>query len=206
MKLCVPYKFFESAMMVAAKDDVRYYLNGVHLLGNKIESTNGHMCYQATIRESEGKLQTNNGSDDFDNAWPDIIIAPVGAAPAASVKSKTVWLHIQEVDDDNGFNLVIYYVDSTYNVLHIQPANSIDGRFPDVNRIIPTKKKKPTEAFQIGFNPEYLAMPKKLLFREKKFSSVVMEAYSQNESCKIELRRPATEAEQELLIIMPIRL
>lgn len=206
MKLCVPYKFWEAAMMVAPKDDVRYYLNGVHLAGNRIEATNGHMLYQAKIRLSDGALQTNNGSEPFDPVWPDLIIQSVGAEPTSSVKNKTVWLHISAVEDANNFNLVIYYVDSMFSVLHIQPASIVDGRFPDANRVIPNGKKAPKEAFLIGFNPEYLAMPSKLLRREKEFKGVKMEAYAQNESAKIQLCRPASEAEEELLVIMPIRI
>ncbi|MGO3799862.1 MAG: hypothetical protein ACTJHE_11460 [Vibrio casei] len=45
MKFLVPYKFWEAALVCAATNDVRYYLNGVRLNKNVIQSVNGHVAY-----------------------------------------------------------------------------------------------------------------------------------------------------------------
>ncbi|CAL9962162.1 RusA-like Holliday junction resolvase [Vibrio phage K250 g1] len=212
MKICVPFKYWQAALHCAAVDDIRYYLNGIHLNKNKIEATNGHVAYRATFGywERDG-VNYLNGQCGFveqhecNGEWPDIIIGALGTKPTKSVQNKTVWLIIEKQEDSN--ELTIRYLDRYSKVIYLQSAEKVEGRFPDFERIIP-KGKVNKEQFNIGFNPNYLALPHKLLESEgDKFSgTVVMKAWDTNSAATFELQRVARECESEVLIVMPKRI
>lgn len=64
------------------------------------------------------------------------------------------------------------------------------------------------EQFNIGFNPNYLALPQKLLENEgsKWSGTVIMKAWDTNSCATFELQRVARECEHEVLIVMPARI
>lgn len=211
MKLCVPHKYWEAALMCADTDDVRYYLNGVHLSKNRIEATNGHVAYFAEFERYEvdgnQRLAGQNGwvsQEEYNGEWPDIIIGNFSTPPSKAVAKKTLYLLI---DGDEHGVLTIKFVDNQFNVIYVQGASIIDARYPDFSRIMP-KGEPSKEQFQIGFNPDYLALPAKLLYREngRFFGTCAMTAWDSNLAAVIELKRFSRECEKEVLLIMPTRL
>lgn len=209
MKLCVPFKYWQAATHCMANQDVRYYLNGIHLNGNRIESTNGHVAYFAEFEVNElDDFKVMNGQcgylpkEEQNESWPDIIIGQFGAKASASIQKKTIWLIIEGEESD----LMIKYIDRNFNVIHVQTASKIDTRYPDINKIIP-KGKKNREQFNIGFNPNYLALPQKILASEKSewSGTVKMNAWDTNTAATFEFERVARECKREVLIVMPMR-
>ena len=113
--------------LAAAKNDVRYYLNGVMVRNGEVAATNGHMLL--LIKSDDIK---SDGEYIIDNdTFKMILTAHKG------IKGYT---HIWVVD-----SVAI----TGKSKIHITP---VDGKFPDINRVIP---KEPSGEIA-HFNAEYL--------------------------------------------------
>ena len=111
----------KAAIFCAADKDVHYYLNGVHIRVEAdncvyVESTSNSVAFQ-TIEET---LADNNQKGPFS------IIIPLAAAKAA-VKTKAPLLTLAALPDGRY---------SLGDVLF----TALDGRFPEVDRVIPPKE------------------------------------------------------------------
>ncbi|AHN84867.1 hypothetical protein Phi2_0058 [Vibrio phage phi 2] len=207
MKICVPYKFWEAALVCAAVDDVRFFLNGIHLNKNRIESTNGHVAYIAEFgkHEIDGNNSINGQVgfckfEEYNGEWPDVIVGHFGPKPSSSVAKKTIWLLIES---DGDKDLLVKYVDSSCQVIHIQKAAVIDGAYPDFyDRVIP-KGDPSKNKLDVAFNAEYLAMPAKILQREGvKFSGqCILTTYGDRLAATIEIKRVCRECTKNCLLL-----
>ena len=131
-----------AAKVCQAKDDVRYYLNGIHIYKNKIEATNGHIAVQMTM--------TNRIKRD-------LILNIQGPIPKSAKDSVFVF---------GNDNFVKHY-DSFGSLIKISVVDVIDGKFPDVTRVIPTNFKSiPT----IGVETAYLGLFSKMF--EQRFGGI----------------------------------
>lgn len=126
MKINVNY--LKAAAIVASKEAVRYYLNGVAIQANDkgvfIVATDGHRA--CVFRQSEA----------HDSAPIDIII-PSSAINALKTKEDTV--DLRKIND------------TQYMIGNIA-FEPVDGTFPDWRRIVP----KETSGETAQFNPAYV--------------------------------------------------
>jgi hypothetical protein len=89
--LILPSQTLAAARLCQAKNDVRYYLNGVYINHNTIVSTNGHVMFVGPYRNEDGKRQWLPPSQDWGHAdelqeGQDFILDIRGVIP---VKAKT---------------------------------------------------------------------------------------------------------------------
>jgi len=136
MKLILPAAALRAAFIVAAKQDVRYYLNGVFISkAGDIIATDGHrliaMCIGVELPE------------DFPERGV-ILSRPPSTIPARLPDDNiTVDLNLEQWTGTMDWNMGIF------------PITVIDGNFPDWNRVIP-REAHPEDCFW-GVSTKYLA-------------------------------------------------
>ena len=123
-----------SAIVCAAKKDVRYYLNGVNIYYKEdsiraIASTDGHTAQLLSINADESKNLA--GYDNLIVSLDDAkrLIAIYNAEDALDISVKGI-------------------------IEHIEP---VDGRYPDISRIIPTEASTQDGELVLGADYKYLA-------------------------------------------------
>lgn len=190
MKLKISKLLLEGALMFQAKNDARYYLNGICFMPDgRVSATDGHRLFVG---------------GNHDNSIEESIIVSV-------TKSPTKRYDIAELDTDTG--IVTYNVTNNYankdgsieEILTLVGAGIckvIDGRFPDIDRVIP-RQTAPAE--QIGFNAKYLADVEKCakLFNPR-FESVRFELNGNTNAAVANLSSPTGETAK--IIVMPMRI
>lgn len=119
--------WLKAVMMAAAKKDVRYYLNGVMVRNGEMTATNGHMVL--LIRSESIK---SDGEYIIDNDTLKMIVTSHKGIKGAN--------RVEVVDS---------MTTTGSSKIHITP---VDGKFPDVNRVIP---QEPSGEIAY-FNAEYL--------------------------------------------------
>lgn len=178
MKLKVSKLILEGALMFQAKQDARYYLNGICFMPDgRIAATDGHRAMIAS--KHENKLTDN-------------VIVSVS-------KSPTKRYAYALLDTKTG---IVTYHDENEIMVGAGICSEIDGRFPDIDRVIP-KQNAPTE--QIGFNAKYLSDVDKLakLFNPK-YESVRFELNGNTSAAVANVSAPTGETAK--VIVMPMRL
>lgn len=167
-----------SAMIFQAKKDVRYYLNGICFAPDKkLYSTDGHRAF---IGEHDNSDLTEN-----------IIIAIKGAKVTNFEKA--------EIDTDSG---LVTYLDEHSSRVGAGICDVIDGRFPDIQRVISTFKSAPTD--EIGFNAGYLAdIEKAAKLYNPKFCGIKIKPNGNTAASIVEFNSAFGNG---TLVIMPMRL
>lgn len=107
-----------AAIKFMAVGDVREYLCGVRINNKFIEATNGHVA----VRMDSG-IKTKL----------DVIVKLIGRVPA---KSKDV-----ELVFSDGKNTAYHY-DALGDLIGVQLFDVMDGRFPDLDKVIPKEYSK----------------------------------------------------------------
>lgn len=178
MKIKVSKILLESALIFQAKKDIRYYLNGICFKADgRVCSTDGHRAFVGG--KHEGEL------DD------DVILSVT--------KSPTKAYDYAEIDTDEG--IVSYYSDEG-NRVGVGLCEVIDGRFPDIDRVIP-KETSPTE--RIGFNAKYLSdVEKAAAIFNAKFECVIFDLNQSPNATVANLKSPFGETAK--IIVMPMRI
>ena len=123
-------KQLKAAALCQGKNDIRYYLNGIHIYKNIIEATNGHIAVQMTMSKRIKR---------------DLILNINGIIPKKAQDSVFVF----------GKDNFVKNYDMYGNLLSILTVDVIDGKFPDIKRVIPTEFK--TVSY-IGVNTSYLSL------------------------------------------------
>lgn len=178
MKLKISKLLLEGALMFQAKQDIRYYLNGICFMPDgRIAATDGHRAMIAS--KHENKIT--------DNVIVSVSKSPTKRYDYAVLDTKTK---------------IITYHDEHEAMVGAGICSEIDGRFPDVDRVIP-KQTAPTE--QIGFNAKYLADVEKLakLFNPK-YESVRFELNGNTNAAVANVSAPTSETAK--VIVMPMRI
>lgn len=118
--------WLKAVMMAAAKKDVRYYLNGVMVRNGELAATNGHMALliQSESIKSDGEYIIDNDT------------------------LKMIVNLYKVVKGDNPVEVK----DGTTTGIGRISITPVDGKFPDVNRVIP---QEPSGEIA-HFNYEYL--------------------------------------------------
>jgi hypothetical protein len=135
LKLCG--KSVRAAMLFAAKNDVRYYLNGIFLdHRGYIVATDGHTMIR--IENDECKRLTKS-----------LIIGIRGA----KLPAKSMLVELVSSDYKGGF--VRFGRCSIGDIEDARVFEVIDGNYPDIDRVIP---RSPLAAIErIVINPKYIA-------------------------------------------------
>lgn len=169
-----------------AKQDVRYYLNGFLITSdNELVATDGHRL--AFTRSTVMEWPNDDGLDNR------LIINIDGKVPASSITCT--------------FDLTtktVACVGKRGRVLKTLVFQTIDGRFPDFNRVIPTGPIEPTE--YLAINPKYLADAS--LLSTSRYPSVVMEFRGSNVGVVMRANAPygKTSLHQDsLVLVMPMK-
>lgn len=177
MKLKISKLLLEGALMFQAKNDVRYYLNGICFMPDgRVASTDGHRLFVG---------------DKHNNKLDDNIIVSVS-------KPSTKRYDYAVLDTKTG---TVTYHDEHEVMVGAGICSEIDGRFPDIDRVIP-KQTAPAE--QIGFNAKYLADVEKLakLFNPK-YEAVLFELNGNTSAAVANISAPTGETAK--VIVMPMR-
>ena len=178
MKIKVSKILLESALIFQAKNDIRYYLNGICFKADgRVCSTDGHHAFVGG--KHKGKLTED-------------VILSISKAP-------TKKYDYAEIDTDIGS--ITYHNDNTIQT-GVGMISVIDGRFPDIDRIIP-KETSPCD--RIGFNAGYLAdIEKAAKLFSPKFTAVIIEMNGSTNAAAAKLKSPCGEA--ATIIVMPMRI
>lgn len=178
MKLKVSKFLLEGALIFQAKQDVRYYLNGICFMPDgRVAATDGHRAMIAS--KHENKLTDN-------------VIVSVS-------KSPTKRYAYALLDTKTG---IVTYHDEHEIMVGAGICYEIDGKFPDIDRVIPTQT---APAEQIGFNAKYLADVEKLakLFNPK-FEAVRFELNGNINAAVANISAPTGETAK--VSVMPMRI
>jgi DNA polymerase-3 subunit beta len=167
-----------SALIFQAKKDVRYYLNGICFAPDKkLYSTDGHRAF---IGEHDNAYLTEN-----------IIIAIKGAKVTSFEKA--------EIDTESG---LVTYLNEHGSRVGAGICEVVDGRFPDIERVISTFKSTPTD--EIGFNAGYLAdIEKAAKLYNPKFCGIKIKPNGNTAASIVEFNSAFGNGK---LVIMPMRL
>ena len=144
MQINIPTHVIKAAIYCAGTKDIRYYLNGIHIRVTDeqmvyIESTDGVIAFQDRLPHLH---ETDKG--------PFGIIIPIDAAKSAA-KTKAPILSFESLPSGR------------YTLGDVL-FSAIDGKFPDIDRVMPAKH--PVESCHpdaAQFNPEYLVLGMKAM-------------------------------------------
>lgn len=177
MKLKISKIMLEASRLFRAKADIRYYLNGVCFMpGGKLAATDGHRLFMGS---HENELTEN-------------VIISIEKSPVKKYDHAIC-------DTETG---LVEFFDSIEQRVGVALCQLVDGRYPDVECIIP----KETEAVdRIAFNAGYLADVEKCakLFNSK-WPSVTFELQGNYKAAVATVKSPTGESAK--IIVMPIRI
>lgn len=191
----VPVEALRAAALVRSKSDVRYYLEGIYLHGNKVDATNGHIAYRAELDKSEApELE---GAQEFKL---DLGVVKIKHKIPANTKSKPIaWAKFHMVDD--GF--IVYYLSHSGEMLDIGLAESIDyDRYPDFEER--AFKFGELIAEPVGLNADYMAIASKILKKDR-FPLTKVSCFGKESAVLVELLRKREAFGKERMVIMPAR-
>lgn len=206
MKFIVPIGYLRAAFIAQAKNDVRYYLNGIHFKGNKIESTNGHTAYQAILNEGLNNLANElSGDITIGCEIPSDLIIKIDGKIPKSTRSKMISSAIIEVEDNN--MVLIRYLDFLSIQVGVGQGEVIDGRYPDIDSAFDKWfDQQETKNETISFNADYLGLVDKISKTiSQPFNSVKMETKNKDAGVKFNFHRPEFGENSEYLIVLPLR-
>ncbi|EAQ7564921.1 hypothetical protein D5U74_18355 [Salmonella enterica] len=176
--MIIQSKLIRAALVCAAKNDVRYYLNGLPITLKYIEATNGHVA----LRIEHGIRTKKN-----------IIVQFEGPVPA---KAETTVL----VFNKEAFAI---HRDAFNRRISITGIRLVDGCFPDMERVIP---KKVDFSIKPVIQAKYLSYPEKMFGRERKFIPVQLHPSVEHGAVRIQFDPVinATYGNPEF-VVMPCR-
>lgn len=179
-------RVIEAARLCAAKNDVRYYLNGIRVSATRVSATNGHHLYDHTLRESL-------------NIEGEYILAIKRSAPAAALTA------IIEVR--GSIATVSYYrLPGELLPLMVEVVGVVDGKFPDVDKVLPKDTDEPAACKKIAFNAMYLALAAKVgaVVMESKFPIMQLRVTDANSAAWCEFKDPMSGLHK--FVLMPARI
>ena len=208
----VPAALVKAAMLFQAKEDVRYYLKGVFITESKIAATDGHAMfispYESGVRPTsplivafKGKIPAKADQLEllYDEETKVGVARCVGPTPV-KIRVVNPLLHAasQSWPDPKPEIIVdkLGHQEMAFFAL-------IDGRMPDIERVMPTGDLVPTDRIGIDFG------------YADRVAKACKELGSKLAHCAINLRGPETSIEVEIkspdyqgakAIIMPCRL
>lgn len=197
MKLILSIDVLRSANLCAGVNDVRHYLNGIHIRNNKVESTNGQVLYMA-------KNAVLSNVEWFDNDYHkgDFIIKIENKIP----KSKKISYASIESDGDDKF--IIRYLCNFGSQIDIGMGTLVDGKFPDIPKLISTIRKLDKSSDSVGVNTNYLGLINNVFNRGHEFPVVKFELFGEKSGFIVTNKSVQDEFinGNELMVVMPVTL
>lgn len=178
MKIKLSKTLLECALIFQAKNDIRYYLNGICFKADgRVASTDGHRAFIGG--KHDGLMES------------DLILS--------ITKSPTKKYDYAVIDTDA--EIITYHHDTTLKV-GIGMVSVVDGKFPDIDRIIP-KDKQATET--IGFRAKYLAdLDKAADLFNPRWNSVTFDLNGSSGCAVARFKSPSSD--EGIIIVMPMRI
>jgi DNA polymerase III sliding clamp (beta) subunit (PCNA family) len=161
MKITLPLSAMRAMIHTSADADIRYYLNGVHVIATKthtrLESTNGHYCGIFVHEVTEGDNEVD-GLIDFIVPFDEVKMLK----PSSSKSLDVLTIEYDAATKTGALNVL-----AGMSVRF----NAIDGKFPDLERVTP---KTATTGAAAQFQIEYFAQFAKVakLLKPKKLQDV----------------------------------
>lgn len=151
-KIVLSARVLAAAKVFQAVNDVRFYLNGMHVTKDEIASTNGSILFRmphpAGIQDGNISPKIRlDGVTSIDDIEP-FIFNIIGNIPRAAWAAVLFF-----IDDKNGF--IEYYDGAAKKLDKRSFFTVIDGTFPDLDKII--SRHSPKTVSEIGLNPVYLS-------------------------------------------------
>ena len=157
MKITLPLSAMRAMIHTSSDGDIRYYLNGVHVIATKthsrLESTNGHYCGIFVHEVTDGDNEVN-GLVDFI-----VPLDEIKMLKPSSAKSLDVLTIEYDAATKTGALNVLAGMSVRFT--------AIDGKFPDLERVLP---KTATSGVSSQYQVEYFgqfAKVAKLLSNKK---------------------------------------
>jgi DNA polymerase-3 subunit beta len=184
MKFSIQRKHIRAMLHLAAKKDIRYYLQGVNVVrdnrGTYLEATDGHVLGRLLIDGIRSDTKQN-------------VILPTEALAKlkGTKKQSDEWLHF----DVNGLSVECIDSQSTTRF------SASDARFPDTDRVIPLVFKSEDEK-PASFNPDLLIRFVELseeLYGKRQIPNVLQQGTS---CCIVDFNHMSTDF---IGVMMPIR-
>ncbi len=149
MIITINAKHFKALLAASGKKDVLYYLNGVcvDVTKNRAMATDGHRCLITPLMEVEG-------GEDYPN---ELIFSQPNKAPAASDTHVTI-----EYKGGSGQPIMLKYFKRA-GISCTQVIEIIDGKYPEVDRVMPEKGKMGDPLDCSHFNPMLIVDVQKAL-------------------------------------------
>jgi len=205
IKFKIPAEQIRAALIHVAKGDVRYFLCGIHVAkNNDVVSTNDHTLF----------LSDNDVLNAFDNAdggfdlsecyeYPEdgIILDTSNKWPILDSKVKYVGVEIDYGTETANISYHVF-VDKQLKTARqtVEFAVKLIGaKFPDYQRVMPTRNDSEPTPTIINFSPALLATIAKTFPRKN--TGVSIEIFGANTAIKITSKYSPTF----ILIIMPCR-
>lgn len=182
MKLKVNMQQLKSAMLCKAKNDVRWFLNGILFARDgALIGTNGHVMF---IGQHESEINE------------DTIVSFVSSVPRSFSHAEI------EFKDEENQGIVKFYGKIDGSVIACGLAQIVDGKFPDYNKIV---NKETSPCSEISFNGLYLSLLSQIsaIFNPR-FKTVKLSLNGDAGCAFAEIPNP--ESERAMLVIMPCRL
>jgi len=184
MKFSIQRKSIRAMLHLAAKKDIRYYLQGINVVrdnrGTYIEATDGHVLGRLLIDGIRSDTKFN-------------VVLPTEALLKlkGTKKQSDEWLHFEV----NGLSVECIQGDSTIRF------SAHDARFPDTDRVIPLVFK-PEDEKPACFNPDLLIRFVDLseeLYGKRQIPNVLQQGTS---CCIVDFNHMSTDF---IGVMMPIR-
>lgn len=175
-------KLLRAAQVCQAKNDIRYYLNGIHIKGRYVESTDGHCCVRMTMDK---------------HVEVERIVNIHGRVPAKAVSST---FEIGEVE------AIVKHYDQFCQLIGVQVVDVIEGKFPDFDSVIPKSGKKAIN--EIGFSPEYISRFSKMFSIGKRPCHAKVEFFGKDAAINLTSNDERTNEEygNPVFVVMPVLL
>ena len=151
MKITLPLSAVRAMIHTSSDGDIRYYLNGVHVIATKthsrLESTNGHICGIFVFETDENEVE---GLVDFI-----VPLDEIKMLKPSSAKSLDVLIIEYDAATKTG----------TLNVLAGMSVRftAIDGKFPELERVTPkTATSGAAAQYQVEYFGQFAKVAKML--------------------------------------------
>lgn len=167
-----------AALVCVAKNDPRYYLQGIHINSNYIEATNGHVA----VRMEHGISTRRNSIIEF-----------CGPVPKKAVTTEIYFTKEPYAVHRDSTGMRVGF---TALKLHD------DARFPDLDRVIPENHELCLPLFQA----RYLTYPQKMFGDDNRMNAVKFNPAGMEAPCMLEFSENINAVfGNPQLIIMPCK-
>lgn len=185
-EITVSAKVLAAAQKCQAKDDIRYYLNGVLITKDRIVGTNGHIMFFGENKQVEGSSDPGK----------DCIISLDKAVP------RSAWFAtLKMIDDKCGY---VTYRNGRQKDVGRGMFSLVDGKFPEIDKIIAGTNAAPVPTESIGLNQQYVALSGSVFGAFRKQGQAEMKFFGKTSAVLVSARDP--DCGLLSMIIMPCRI